>query len=238
MAFIIHRSSYCGGRSTQLQRNGTNRLHWRVTLQLYIDGYTAKRKRESWWASVGERACMNVRFRLCVRRNAKWTRHAAGRGLSRGSPTFSFFFMGGSVLLDDSFNFLGRTLPLRRCFLFFLSVPRSGRVGWPRFFSVSSGNERRTERRKSKRDKKSSARCMRTFLFFDLSCRRQVSCLATLPSPSSAFYRFVVTIFLENLAFTNGTWFSTENVQSAVVSDWTAAGSMNAFRKWFTVMRN
>lgn len=42
--------------------------------------------------------------------------------------------MGGSVLLDDSFNFLGRTLPLRRCFLFFLSVPRSGRVGWPRFF--------------------------------------------------------------------------------------------------------
>ena len=100
VAFIIHRSSYCGGRSTQLQRNGPSRLHWRVTLQLYIDGYTAKRKRESRWAS--ERACTSVRFRLCVRRNAKWTRHATGRGLSRGSllpfsssPFFFFFYTEG-----------------------------------------------------------------------------------------------------------------------------------------------
>lgn len=209
---------------------------WRYSFTSTVTQLNGKESRgERAWASA--RAWTSVSVCVCVEmQNGHGT--PQGEVYREALLLFPFFFMGGSVLLDDSFNFLGRTLPLRRCFLFFLSVPRSGRVGWPRFFSVSSGNERRTERRKSKRDKKSSARCTRTFLFFDLSCRRQVSCLATLPSPSSAFYWFVVTIFLENLAFTNGTWFSTENVQSAVVSDWTAAGSMNAFRKWFTVMRN
>lgn len=70
-------------------------------------------------ASARVRACTPARFRSCVRRNAKWTRHAAGRGLSRGSPTFFFlsffsFFLfigeGEGVLLDDSFNFLGPSL--------------------------------------------------------------------------------------------------------------------------------
>lgn len=115
LLFIVHHIAVA---VTACSYSGTvrSRLHWRVTLQLYIDGYTAKRKREN---RERESTRVHARFRSCVRRNAKWTRHAAGRGLSRGSPTFFFlsffsFFLfigeGEGVLLDDSFNFLGPSL--------------------------------------------------------------------------------------------------------------------------------
>ena len=179
MAFIIHRSSYCGGRSTQLQRNGPSRLHWRVTLQLYIDGYTAKRKRESRWASrarVYERPFPLVCASKCKMDTARHReRFIAGLSPSFFLFSFHFFFFfllhrGGSTLLDDSFNFLGRahlalslslSLPFRRCSLFFC-LCSSFRPRWPTAFfffgfRVETG-ETGTERRKSRRDKKSSAR--------------------------------------------------------------------------------
>lgn len=90
-----------------------------------------------------EREREGVSFRLCVRRNAKCTRES-GRGLSRGFPTFSLFFLhAASILLDDSFNFLVRAhlaLPSIRHPFIFCSVFYAELAG-PAFFSGSSGNE-------------------------------------------------------------------------------------------------
>lgn len=105
---------------------------WRYSFTSTVTQLNGKESRgERAWASA--RAWTSVSACVCVEmQNGHGT--PQGEVYREALLHFPFFFMGGSVLLDDSFNFLGRTLPLRRCFLFFLSVPRSGRVGWPRFF--------------------------------------------------------------------------------------------------------
>lgn len=105
LLFIVHHIAVA---VTACSYSGTvrSRLHWRVTLQLYIDGYTAKRKREN-----RERESTRVHARpfplVCASKCKMDTARRRERFIARLSyfflPLLFFFFFiywgrgGGSV---------------------------------------------------------------------------------------------------------------------------------------------